>query len=260
MEQFTSAEMRLLRRLNTPAKIQKFLNDLPYHLADTVFSPRKVMRERTAHCFEGALFAATALRVNGYEPLILDLEAENDTDHVLAIYRKHGAWGSIAMSNYPGCRGREPIYRNCRELALSYFNDYFNLRRELTLRRFSKPVNLRRFDRSGWMTSEKDLWYIEEYLFDVQHWPLVTPAMARTFTRIDERAFRASSFRESKQMNHRIFLGFRPQTFAADKCAAGRQSSHGQTEDDEFGRNKYCHYAYDKIKLLDDGNTVPPMA
>jgi hypothetical protein len=194
MDQFTPAELRILRRMNTPSKIQKFLNNLPYHLADTAFSPRKVMQEGTAHCYEGALMAAAALRVNGYEPLILDLEAENDTDHVIAVYRQHGAWGAIGMSNYPGCRGRQPIYRNCRELALSYFNDYFNLRRELTLRRYSRPVNLRRFDRHNWMTSEKDVWYIAEYLFEVQHWPLMTRPMTKALERIDERAFRAGTF------------------------------------------------------------------
>lgn len=194
MEAFTPSELRLLRRLNTPAKIQEFLNEIPYHLADTAFSPRKVMRERTAHCFEGALFAATAMRANGYEPLIMDLEAVNDTDHVICIYRENGAWGAIGTSNYPNARGRPAVYRNLRELAMSYFNDYFNLRRELTLRRYSNPVNLRRFDKYGWMTSEKNLWYIEEYLFTIPHKSLITKAMERNLPRLDERAFIAGTY------------------------------------------------------------------
>jgi hypothetical protein len=190
-----SQELRILRRLNTPNKIQEFLNRLPYHLADTVFSPRKVLRERTAHCFEGALLAAAALRVNGYEPLVMDLEAdETDSDHVMAIYRDNGAWGSIAISNYPGCRGRPAIYRNLRELALSYFNDYFSPRRRLTLRKYSLPVNLKRFDKDGWMTSEKNLWYIEDYLFEVHHKPLLTKRMEKNLPRIDERAYLAGTY------------------------------------------------------------------
>jgi hypothetical protein len=195
MDKFTLVELRAFKRLNTPEKIQNFLNSLPYHLADTVFSPRKVLREKTAHCFEGALFAAAALRVNGYQPLIVDLEAdETDTDHVIAVYKQNGAWGAIATSNYPGCRGRPAIYRNMRELALSYFNDYFSPRRRLTLRKFSKPVNLKRFDKQNWMTSEKNLWFIEEYLFDIPHTNLISKKMEKALVKIDERSYRAGIY------------------------------------------------------------------
>ena len=134
---FTASEQRKLRSLKTPHGIQRLLDDMPYHLADTAYSPRQVLRENTSHCFEGALFAAAALRANGYPPLILDLEAEHDTDHVIAIYRQNGHWGAVAKSNYTGCRYREPVYRSLRELALSYFDVYFNLRRERSLRTFS---------------------------------------------------------------------------------------------------------------------------
>lgn len=195
MNSFTTQELRVLKKLNTPHKIQEFLNQLPYHLADTVYSPRKVLRERTAHCFEGALFAAAALRVNGYEPLIMDLEADpSDTDHVIAIYQENGAWGAIATSNYPGCRGRPAIYKNFRELALSYFNDYFSPRRRFTLRKYSNPVNLKRFDKQGWMTSEKSLLYIGEYLVDIPHKTLLTKKMERNLPRVDERAFKAGTY------------------------------------------------------------------
>src|SRR4051794_15981048 len=161
---FTAPELRKLRSLKTPHGIQRFLEEMPYHLADTAYSPRKVLREKTSHCFEGALFAAAALRVNGYPPLILDLEAEHDTDHVIAIFREDGHWGAIAKSNYTGCRYREPVYRSLRELALSYFEGYFNLRQERSLRTFSRPVNMARFDHMGWMTSAEPLWFVAEYL------------------------------------------------------------------------------------------------
>ncbi len=191
MDPFTRAELRKLCSLKDPHGIQRCLDDMPYHLADTSFSPRIVLRENTSHCFEGAMFAAAALRANGYPPLILDLEAENDTDHVIAIYRQGGHWGAIAKSNYTGCRYREPVYRSLRELALSYFDVYFNLRGERTLRRFSRPVSLVRFDKRDWMTTEQPLWFIAEYLFDVKHYPLISTAMARKLHRLDDRSFRA---------------------------------------------------------------------
>ena len=167
--------------------IQRFLDDMPYHLATTAWSPRVVLRERTAHCLEGATFAAAALRALGFPPLILDLEADRDIDHVLAIFKVRGHWGAIGKSNFTGCRYREPIYRTLRELALSYFHIYFNLRGERTLRRYSRPVNLARFDSEHWMTSEKDNWMIPEYLLDIPHTPLLKPALQKHLTRVDHR-------------------------------------------------------------------------
>jgi hypothetical protein len=188
---FSSKELRKLRSLKDPHGIQRFLDDMPYHLEDTAWSPRLVLREQTSHCLEGAIFAAAALRANGFPPLILDLEAENDTDHVMAIYRVDGHWGAIAKSNYSGCRYREPVYRSLRELAMSYFNIYFNLRRERTLRTFSRPVNLARFDAQQWMTTEKPIWFIVNYLFEIHHYKLLRPEMAKRLRRVDERLFQA---------------------------------------------------------------------
>src|ERR1051325_12084583 len=177
---FTPAELRKLRSLRDPHGIQRFLDRQPYHLADTAWSPRQVLRENTSHCYEGALFAAAALRANGYPPLIIDLEAEHDTDHVIAVFKQNGHWGSIANSNYTGCRYREPVYRSLRELAISYFDDYFNLRAERTLRTYSRPVDLSRFDHRGWMTDPNDVWYIAEYLCEISHTELLRRGSART--------------------------------------------------------------------------------
>ncbi len=194
---FTPAELRSLRALKTPRGVQQFLDRMPYHLAGTAWSPRRVLRERTAHCLEGALFAAAALRVLGYPPLILDLEADQDTDHVLAVYRVGGHWGSVAKSNFTGCRDRLPVYRTLRELALSYFHTYFNLRGQRTLRRFSRPVNLARFDRRQWMTTDEDLWFIAEHLVDLPHRALFSPSVARRLTVVDPRTF------EGEMVGHR---------------------------------------------------------
>lgn len=185
---FTSGELRKLRSLRTPAGIQKLMDAMPYHLADTAWSARRALREFTAHCLEGAIFAAAALRVIGFPPLIVDLEAEHDTDHVIAVYQIDGHWGALAKSNYSGCRYREPVYRTLRELAMSYFEDYFNLRGERTLRTFSRPVNLKRFDPLNWMTTDKPVWFIPEHLLEVSHAQLITPRMARRLVRVDARS------------------------------------------------------------------------
>ena len=188
LREFSAGELRRLRALKNPVGVQRFLDTLPYHLADTSWSPWKVLREGTAHCLEGAIFAAAALRVLGFPPLLWDLEAENDTDHVLAIFKVRGCWGAVAKSNFTGCRFREPVYRTLRELAMSYFNIYFNLRGERTLRRYSRPVNLARFDGRHWMTTEKPIWFIAEYLCDIPHISLLTPAMEKNLTRLDRRS------------------------------------------------------------------------
>ncbi len=184
---FTPAELRKLRSLKDPYGIQTYLDAMPYHLADTAWSPRRVLRENTSHCFEGAIFAAAALRANGYPPLIVDFEAERDTDHVLAVYRVNGHWGAVAKSNYTGCRYREPVYRSIRELAMSYFNIYFNMRRERSLRTFSRPVNLARFDDQQWMTTEKPIWFIIYYLLEIHHYKLLSRVMIKRLHRVDER-------------------------------------------------------------------------
>jgi len=191
---FTAAERAVFRRLRSPEKIQRFLDGLAYNKepdGPTCRSPRRVLRDRTGHCMEGALFGAAALRMLGYPPLLLDLEAVRDDDHVLAIFRTRGCWGAVAKSNYSGLRYREPVYRTLRELVMSYFEHYYNLRREKTLRNYSRPVNLRRFDRIGWMTSEEDVWAVPEYLCSIAHTPISTPLVVRHLGRVDARLFSA---------------------------------------------------------------------
>ena len=196
---FTPSELRKLRGLKTPAGVQKFLDNLPYNLSYTARSPKNVLQDRTASCLEGGVFAASALRVLGFPPLIFDLEAEQDTDHVVAIFKARGHWGAVAKSNFTGCRYREPVYRNLRELAMSYFNIYFNLRGERTLRRYSRPVNLARFDDQRWMTTDKPVWFIAEYLCEIPHISLLTPGMTRNLTRVDRRTFRGEMLGHRKK-------------------------------------------------------------
>jgi hypothetical protein len=145
------------------------------------------MRDRTAHCLEGALLAAAALRVHGHPPLIVDLSAVRDQDHVLAVYRRTRHWGAVATSKYTGLRFREPVYRTLRELVMSYFEHYYNPEGEKTLRSYSRPVDLRRFDHIPWMTAEADLWEVASYLSEAPHVGVVTPAMVRGLQRVDRR-------------------------------------------------------------------------
>ena len=192
---FEKHELAVFRKLSTPQKIQRFLDDeVGYNKekdGETCRSPRRVLRDRLAHCAEGAYFAAAALRLLGHPPLIVDLMAVRDDDHLLAVFQQDGCWGAIAKSNYSGLRFREPVYRTVRELVMSYFAHYYNLKGELTLREFSRPVNLSRFDRNDWMIREEDLFEIGDYFYTVPHSPVMPVAMTRKRRMLDRRLFDA---------------------------------------------------------------------
>ncbi|MFH0873235.1 MAG: hypothetical protein V1846_00090 [Candidatus Komeilibacteria bacterium] len=171
-------ELRLLKKLNTPAKIQDYLDSLPVNFElkeETCYSPRMVMKLNTAHCMEGAMIAALALRVNGYPPLIMDLKsiAGEDDDHVVTLYKMYNRWGGITKTNHGVLRYREPIYRDIRELAASFFHEYFLDSGRKTLRSYSIPLDLSRFDKKGWITAEEHIWYVPETLDRIKHIPLV---------------------------------------------------------------------------------------
>src|SRR5258706_5724265 len=192
---FLPSERKIFRRLTTPTRIQAFLDrEIGYNLepdGDTCYSPRRVLRDRVAQCVEGPLLPAAALRMLGSPPLLVDLEAVRDSDHVLAVYRIRGLWGAVAKSDYSGLRSREPVYRTLRELAMSYFEHYFNPAGEKTLRTYSRPVNLKQFDRWDWMTSEDNVWAVPNHLVDIPHIRLITPAMERRLARMDKRLYSA---------------------------------------------------------------------
>jgi hypothetical protein len=188
---WSPAERAILAKLDAPAKVQAFLDALPYTTDDQCRSPRRVMRDRRAHCFEGALFAAAALRFHGHGCRIMDMRAVRDDDHVIALFRRHGCWGAVAKSNFTGLRYREPIHRTLRELALGYFEDFFNTAAEKTLRSYSVPFDLRRFDTEGWMTSDENLYAIGDALDRSRHVPLLPHAQIASLRRVDPRALEA---------------------------------------------------------------------
>ncbi len=153
---------------------------------DTYFSPRCVLRERRAHCMEGAMLAAAALRFAGFRPLVLDLKSSvEDDDHVVAVFRQKGCWGAISKTNHGVLRYREPVYRTVRELVMSFFHEYFLNDGRKTLRSYSLPVDLSRFDDRGWMTAEENISYIPEYVDAVRHYPVLPPSHIRRLRRAD---------------------------------------------------------------------------
>ena len=180
-------EFAVLQRLRTPEKAQQFLYDLKQNFerkGETCNSVRTVLKERRAHCIEGAMVAACALWIHGEPPLLLDLQAVGDVDHVVTLFRRRGCWGAISKTNGIGLRWRDPVHRTLRELAMTYLHEYFNKRERITLRTFSLPYDLRRMAPSEWVTSE-DAWDLVDNLEAMRHFKLMTPAQIRGLTRRD---------------------------------------------------------------------------
>jgi hypothetical protein len=177
---WTPSERTVLARLDTPAKVQNYLNTIAYDPAPGTASPRRVMREKKANCFEGALFAAAAFRFHGRPPLLVDIRSWNDDDHVLAVFHQNGGWGCVAKSNYTVLRFREPVYRSIRELMMSYFDVYFNPIGQKTLRAYSVPFDVSRFDGLNWMTTEDDISDVGDALDRARHYKVLTATQSRS--------------------------------------------------------------------------------
>jgi len=191
-QQLTKSERRILGRLTTPGKIQNFLDELAYSTEKTYRCPLRVLRERVAHCYDGALFAAAMLRRRGHPPLILEmLPNRRDDDHLLALFKQDGHWGAVGKSNFVGLRFREPVYRTLRELIMSYFEQFYNVEREKTLRGYTLPLNLQSFDRHGWMVRDEPMEWIAEKLDRTRRVRLFTPKMIKELSPLDLRAYRA---------------------------------------------------------------------
>jgi hypothetical protein len=198
----TREEEKVLRQLSTPIKIQNFLDSLPMNWeknGDTHMSPRRVLAVRKAHCIEGALLAATALWLAGEPPLIMNLSArlgKGDDDHIVALYKCNGFWGAISKTNHATLRFRDPVYRTLRELALSYFHEWFlNSTGEKVLECYSKPLDLRRFG-TDWLTSEKELWNIADALSERTHYFLVPKGNWRYVRKADKMELKAGKLIE----------------------------------------------------------------
>lgn len=197
LEECLSAdELGTLAGLKSPHRLQGYLDGLPYIAEERNRSPLNVVRDGQCHCYDGALLAAAVLRRMGHLPLLVNLWPEPglDDDHVLAVFRLDGLWGAVAKSNYAGLRFREPVYRSLRELAMTYFDVYYNLERVRTLRSYTRPLDLARLDRLNWETDERGVAVIEKRLHDLRRYALIPPRAAQNLSPVDERAYQAGMF------------------------------------------------------------------
>lgn len=180
---FTDKELHILSRLSTPQRVQDFLDGIPVNFeeqGETCLSPRQVMVQKTAHCAEGAIFAATALWYHGHLPLLLDLKTvPNDDEHVVALFKQGSYWGAISKTNHAVLRYREPVYKTVRELAMSYFHEYFKNSGQKTLRSYSRPFDLSKIKDRGWLTTRDSLWQITDALDDSPHYRILNQAQIK---------------------------------------------------------------------------------
>lgn len=181
-------DYRKLQSLNSPAKIQAFLNGMPANHeldGETVMSVRRTLAANHAHCIEGAMLAAAALWVNGARPLVLHLKAVRDYHHVVTLFKRGRYWGALSKTNAVYLRYRDPVYRSLRELAVTYLHEYANRRGEKTLRSYSAPFDLARFPVEKWISGEEDLWELDDVLYEMRHFDLVSPAQAKRMRYLD---------------------------------------------------------------------------
>lgn len=191
----TQEQRAALESLGTPALIQAYLDATPYSPESINRSPLRVMQDRLAHCLDGGLFAAMALRRLGFPPLILDIlpAPHRDDDHVLAIFKVDGCYGAVAKSNFVGLRFREPVYRSLRELVMSYFASFFNIEGEKTLRAYTRPINLSTYDQMNWLWNDAAADAVEAYLKTLKTIPLITPTQAARLENADPLSFKAET-------------------------------------------------------------------
>jgi len=199
---FTDQELKILRSLDTPIKIQNYIDRLPFNYekkGDTHYSVRRVLREKKAHCIEGAIFAAAALKLNGEPPLIMDFSALDnvgDDDHVIAVYKRGGHYGAISKTNHATIRFRDPVYKTPRELALSYFHEWFmNSNGLKTLESYARPLNLNRI-KLDWLIGEDDIFELDDILNALPHYKLVPKGNRKYLRPADKMELKAGSFIE----------------------------------------------------------------
>ena len=200
MPTFTKKEIKLIQRLNTPTKVQNFLNSLKFNFekkGETLRSPLRVLREKNAHCFEGALLGAYILSLHGFSPFILHLQTtKEDYDHIIAPFRINGFWGALSKTNHSALRYRDAIYKNIHELVMSYFHEYFLDNRIKTLRKYSQPLNLNIFEKY-WIMAEENLWGIDEELDKIKHYNILSNGVnLRKADRVEIKAGKIAEYRK----------------------------------------------------------------
>ncbi|OGZ09719.1 MAG: hypothetical protein A3D65_05325 [Candidatus Lloydbacteria bacterium RIFCSPHIGHO2_02_FULL_50_13] len=194
-------ELAILKRLNTPRKVQDYVSALPQNfelMGETSMSVRETLAKHRAHCIEGAILAALAFWVNGKRPLLMDLKTEGDDDHVVAIFKEHGHWGAISKTNHAVLRYRDPIYRSLRELAMSYIHEYSDKRWKISLRSYSRLLDLSMYRPEAWITG-KEAWVIAKDIDAIKHFPLMTRAQAKKLRKLEVVEQKAGSILQYKR-------------------------------------------------------------
>ncbi len=201
---YSSSERRIFYKLNSPSKIQDFANSLEFNFeknGETCQSPRRVLKSKKAHCMEGALLAAAILEFHGHPPLVMDLRSvkPHDDDHVVAVFKAYGCFGAISKTNHGVLRYREPVYRTLRELAVSYFHEYFLDNGQKTLREYSDLFNLRFFDSINWHTSDEELFAIPKHLDKIRHRKILSEKQIKNLRKADGVEILAGKITEYKK-------------------------------------------------------------
>ena len=218
MLEFTKKEKALMKKLNTPAKVQDFLDSLRFNFekqgkktVETCKSPVMVLRTGSAHCLEGALLGAYILSLHDFPPLVLHQRAvRDDYDHTITPFKVRGFWGALSKTNHNVLRYREPVYKSIRELLMSYFHEYYLNRGKKTLRQYSRPLNLDTFPKD-WMIQERDLWEIDKKLDEIKHYDVLPKAHIKKLRKADKveieagkiveyRSSRTSSLRDKQKI------------------------------------------------------------
>ncbi|MDQ5954717.1 MAG: hypothetical protein QG583_645 [Patescibacteria group bacterium] len=200
---FTKGELKFLKSLNTPAKVQDYLNSLPFNFeydgVDTIKSPLRVLREHNAHCFEGAILGAYILSLHKHKSLLMYLKTtKHDFDHVIAPFKIGKYWGALSKTNHNVLRYREPIYKDIRELAMSYFHEYFLDNGDKTLRQYSDILDLSKI-KENWAIDKNDLWYIDKALDKMKHFDIVPKEVLKKLRKVDKIEVSASKREEYKK-------------------------------------------------------------
>ena len=197
-EFLSDKEWKILSSLNTPEKVQDYVGAIPQNFernGGSCMSVREVLLTNRAHCIEGALVAALAFSLHGQKPLLMDLEAnDQDEDHVIALFKRDGCWGAISKGNHAYVRYRDPIYKTIRELALSYFHEYYNTKGDKTLRGYSAPYELSHYRKEEWITG-KNSWKIAEDLCDIKHYPFITKKQEKHLRKVDPIQMKITKYR-----------------------------------------------------------------
>lgn len=196
---FTKKEIALMKRLNTPAKVQDFLDKLKFNFekgGETLKSPLFTLREKNAHCFEGTLLGAYVLSLHGFKPYVMHLKAtKDDYDHVVVPFKIDGLWGALSKTNHAVLRYREPIYKNIRELVMSYFHEYFLNNGKKTLRSYSMFLDLNIFEK-GWEVKKDNLWGIDQELDKIKHYDIASRIVFNNLRKADKIEIKAGKITE----------------------------------------------------------------